>query len=156
MCVATWVARRCRDVFVRLTVWENSKQYTGWAKKVRPQTHGHNSFKHFNRFTLFFHWKIPRKICSKVAIKIPTIPCTLCCHTTLWNIIVSKQAQRCQMTIRGVQGSVTAYSRCGGIANNQIRNGLLPSQSVKRFFQSVNIWQSYKQERGCHVHFLCL
>jgi len=24
------------------------------------------------------------------------------------------------------------------------------------FFKSVNIWQSYKQERDCLVHFLCL
>ena len=24
------------------------------------------------------------------------------------------------------------------------------------FFKSVNIWQSYKQERGCLMHFVCL
>jgi len=24
------------------------------------------------------------------------------------------------------------------------------------FFKSVNIWQSYKQERGCLVHLVCL
>jgi len=39
-----------------------------------------------------------------------------------------------------------------GFVNNQIRKGLLLSLSVI-FFKSVNIWQSYKQERGCLVHF---
>jgi len=29
-------------------------------------------------------------------------------------------------------------------------------QSENFFFKSVNIWQSYKQERDCLVHFLCL
>jgi len=24
------------------------------------------------------------------------------------------------------------------------------------FFKSVNFWQSYKQERGCLMHFACL
>ena len=31
--------------------------------------------------------------------------------------------------------------------------GLLLSPRVKTFFKSVNIWQSYKQERGCLTHF---
>ena len=30
------------------------------------------------------------------------------------------------------------------------------AESVSDFFKSVNIWQSYKQERDCLVHFLCL
>ena len=53
-----------------------------------------------------------------------------------------------------LQGSVATYWRCGGDVNNQIRKGLLLSLSV--FFKSVNIWQSYKQERDCLVHFLRL
>jgi len=61
-------------------------------------------------------------------IKHPTIAC-ICCYTALWNI-----------------------NRCGGVVNNQIKKGLLLSVSVK-FFKSVNIWQSYKQERGCLVYF---
>ena len=54
-----------------------------------------------------------------------------------------------------LQGSVATYLRCGGVVNNRIRKGLLLSLSVN-FFESVNIWQSYKQERDCLVHFLCL
>jgi len=50
-----------------------------------------------------------------------------------------------------LHGSVATYLTCGEIVNNQIRNGLL--QCVSEFFKSVNIWQSYKQERDCLVHF---
>jgi len=42
--------------------------------------------------------------------------------------------------------------RCGGIVNNQIKKGLLLSLSEKKL-KSVNLWQSYKQERGCLMHF---
>ena len=52
-----------------------------------------------------------------------------------------------------LQGSVATYLRCGGVVNNQIRKGLLLSPSAI-FFKSVNIWQSYKQERDCLVNFL--
>jgi len=51
-----------------------------------------------------------------------------------------------------LQGSVATYLRCGGILNNQIKKGLLLSVWVN-FFKSVNIWQCYKQERGCLMHF---
>jgi len=54
-----------------------------------------------------------------------------------------------------LQGNVATYLRCGGIVNNQIKKGLLLSMSVI-FFKSVNIWQSYKQERGCLKHFVRL
>ena len=53
------------------------------------------------------------------------------------------------------QSSVATYSRCGEVFNNQIKKGLLLSLWVI-FFKSVNIWQSYKQERGCLVHFALL
>ena len=46
------------------------------------------------------------------------------------------------------------YLRCGGVVNNQIEKVLLMSLSVKIFFKSVNMWQSYKQERACLMHFL--
>jgi len=49
-----------------------------------------------------------------------------------------------------LQGSVATYLRCGGVVNNQIKKGLLLSVRMK-FFKSVNIWQSYKQERGCRM-----
>jgi len=54
------------------------------------------------------------------------------------------------------QGTVATYSRCGGVFNNQIRKGLFLTLSVNFFFESVNIWQSYKQERDYLVHFLRL
>ena len=47
--------------------------------------------------------------------------------------------------------SVAAYLRCGGVVN-QLKKGLLLSEKIK----SVNIWQSYEQERDCLVHFLRL
>ena len=52
-----------------------------------------------------------------------------------------------------LQGSVGTYLRCGGVVNNQIKKDLLLSVWVKKTFKSVNIWQSYKQERGCLMHF---
>ena len=55
-----------------------------------------------------------------------------------------------------LQCSVATYLRCYAVVNNQIKNGLLLSLRVKRFSKSVNIWQSYKQERDCFVHFLRL
>jgi len=51
-----------------------------------------------------------------------------------------------------LQGSVATYIRLGGVVNNQIKKGLLLSMRVKKL-KSVNIWQSYKQERDCLVHF---
>jgi len=54
-----------------------------------------------------------------------------------------------------LQGSVAIYLRCAGVINNQIRKGLLLSVS-EFFFKPVNIWQSYKQERDCVMHFLHL
>jgi len=50
-----------------------------------------------------------------------------------------------------LQGSVATYLRYGGVVNNQIKKGLLLSLWVKKL-KSVNIWQSYKQERGCLMH----
>jgi len=43
-----------------------------------------------NRFSIFFHSKILRWICSKLVIKRPTTPC-ICYRTTLWNMTVKKQ-----------------------------------------------------------------
>jgi len=52
--------------------------------------------------------------------------------------------------------SVKALKALKVIVNNQINKGLLLNLRVKMFFKSVNIWQSYKQERDCFVHFLSL
>ena len=42
------------------------------------------------------------------------------------------------------------------VVNNQTKKGLLGSRVKTFFFKSVNIWQSYKQERDCLVHFFRL
>jgi len=55
-----------------------------------------------------------------------------------------------------LQGSVATYLRCGRIFINQLEKGLLMSLRVKKKLTSVNIWQSYKQERDCLVHFFRL
>ena len=55
-----------------------------------------------------------------------------------------------------LQGIVATYLRCGGVVNNKIKKGSLLSLRVKKFLKSMNIWQSYKQERDCFVHFLRL
>ena len=58
-----------------------------------------------------------------------------------------------KQTINGkLQGSVATNLRYGGVVNNQIKKGLLLSVSEKSL-KSVNIWQSYKQECGCLMHF---
>jgi len=69
----------------------------------------------------------------------------------LAKINVTKQANNDKL-----QGTVATHLKCGGVVNNQIKKCLLLSLSVKTFLKSVNIWQSYKQERGCLVHFLRL
>ena len=44
----------------------------------------------------------------------------------------------------------------GGVVNNQVKNGLLLSLVSEILFKSVNIWQSYKQQVGCLMHFVRL
>ena len=53
-----------------------------------------------------------------------------------------------------LRSSVAAYLSCGGVVNNQIKKRLSLSLWVKNLLKSMNIWQSYKQERGYLVHFL--
>jgi len=57
-----------------------------------------------------------------------------------------------------LQGSVATYLKCGGVVN-------LLATKLKQVYcwvckwkqlKSVNIWQSYKQERGCLMHFVRL
>jgi len=52
-----------------------------------------------------------------------------------------------------LQGSVATCLKHGRVVDNRIKKGLLLSLT-EFFFKSVNIWQSYKQERDCFVHFL--
>jgi len=51
----------------------------------------------------------------------------MCCHTTLWNINVSKQKINDKL-----EESVAAYLRCDGVVNNRIKNGLLLSLPAKK------------------------
>jgi len=52
-----------------------------------------------------------------------------------------------------LQGSVATHLTCDEVvANNQIKKGLLLRLWVKKI-KLVNIWQSYKQERVCLMHF---
>ena len=50
-------------------------------------------------------------------------------------------------------GSVITYLRCGRVVNKHIKKGLLLSLSGISFLKSVNIWQSYQQERECFEQF---
>ena len=60
--------------------------------------------------------------------------------------------------LQGSVGAITTYLRCGGVVNNQTKNGLglLVSLRVKKKLKSVNILQRYKQDRGCLVQILRL
>jgi len=98
----------------------------------------------FNWFLIFFHWKIPWQICSKLVIKDPTTD-LICCHTTLWNINVRKQA-----TNDRLQGSVAKYLRNYGISITKLWK--VYCWVCQQLFKSVNIIQSYMQEGGCLVH----
>ena len=64
---------------------------------------------------------------------------TLPCET----LISAKQALNDKL-----QRSEAAYLSCGGVVNNQIKNGLMLSLWLKKM-KSVNIWQSYKQKSDC-------
>jgi len=75
-----------------------------------------------------------------MGMKNPTAPC-ICCYTNCETLIWAKQAINNKL-----QGIVATYLRCGVVTNNQIKKG---AESVSDFFWSVNIWQSYKQERDC-------
>jgi len=62
-----------------------------------------------------------------------------------------RQSQTNAVVNDKLQGTVVTYLRCGGIFNNQIKQGLLLSLPVKTNLKSVNIWHSYGQKGG-----LCL
>jgi len=55
-----------------------------------------------------------------------------------------------------LQGNVATYLRCDEVDDNRIKKGLLLSLRVNFFLIGECIWQSYKQERGCLVHFVRL
>ena len=84
------------------------------------------SLSNLNRFSIFVV-RFFGKFVVKWLFKNPTIPC-ICCHTTLWNINVKKQAINDLL-----QGCVAMYLTRGNVVNNQIKKGLLLSLSVNFF-----------------------
>ena len=55
-----------------------------------------------------------------------------------------------------LQCSVATYLRCGEFLNNQNIERLVAECATEKKLKSVNIFQSYKQERDCLVHLACL
>ena len=119
--------------------------YTGWAKK-----RGHRLLttilSNFNRFTFFFTERFLSKFAAKWILNIsPHLAhvAKLPCET----LMSAKQAINDKL-----QGSAHIWGVVG-LLITKLRKGLLLSVWVKKKFKSVNTWQSYKQERGCLMHF---
>ena len=68
----------------------------------------------------------------------------------LLHYFVKSYCQQKQAINDKLQSSVAIYLGFGGVVNKQ---GLLLSVYVKKCLKSVNIWQIYKQEHGCIMHF---
>jgi len=85
-----------------------------------------------NKFTNFFTGRFLSKFAVKRILNIPprlAYVATLPCET----LMSAKQA---------INDKLATYLSCGGVVSKKIK--------------SVNIWQSYKQERDCLVHFVRL
>jgi len=139
----------CQSVCPSKSPQQQTRRCTGWAKK-----RGHRLTTIIlsipNRFRIFFTVRFLGKFAVKCISKIQpllayvaTLPCEM--------LMSANQAINDKL-----QDSVAAYLRCGGVVNNQNKKGLLLSLWVNFFFKLVNIWQSYKQERDCFMHFLSL
>jgi len=55
-----------------------------------------------------------------------------------------------------VHCSVATCLSSGRVVNNHIKKKFIAVSAIAKLLKSVNIWQRYKQERGCLVYFLCL
>jgi len=115
-----------------------------------PQKRGHRLMtiilSILNR-NFFFTGRYLGKFAVKRISKIPphlAYVATLPCET----LMSAKQAINDKW-----QGSVTTHLRCSGIVNNQIKKVLLLSVLEWKKLKSVNVSQSYEQERGCLTHF---
>jgi len=121
--------------------------YIGWAKKARPQSLGHN-FVNLNRFTKFIAVRFLGKFAVNRLLKIQSLLtyyiATLFCEIT--NV-------RKQTISDKLQGSVATYLRFGRVVNIRIKEGLLLRLSVKKNEIGEYLAKSYKQERGCLMHF---
>jgi len=101
-----------------------------------------------NRFKKKFTGRFLGKFVVKWILKIPqrlAYVATLTCET----FMSTKQAINDKLQL-----SVATHLRSGGVVNKEIKKGLLLGLRVNKILKSVNIWQSYKQERYCLVH-LC-
>ena len=98
---------------------------------------------------MFFTGRFLGKFVVKLIIRIPphlAYVATLPCET----LMSAKQAINDKL-----QGGVEdTCLRCGGVVNKQIKRSLLLGLKVKKKLKSVNIWQSYNQERVCIMNFL--
>jgi len=111
-----------------LPVFYYRSAYTGWAKKSKAT----NSWPWVCQILTDFQFFVVRflgKFVVKWLFKNPTIPC-ICCHATLWNVNVRKQAVNDKL-----QSSVATYLRCGGFVNLPVKN-----------WKSVKICQNYGHE----------
>jgi len=91
------------------------------GQKTGPQTRVHISVKSLPIYLIIFTGRFLGKFAVKCILKIPphlAYVATLLCET----LMSAKQA-----TNDKLQGSVATYLRCGGVANNQIKKGLLLS-----------------------------
>jgi len=96
-------------------LYEPHSWHTGWAKNVRPQTHGRNSVKSEPIFWHFITVRFPNKFAVKRLLWVP--PClayvaSLPCE----NVNVRKLAINDTL-----QNKVSIYFRFGGVVNDQIK-----------------------------------
>ena len=87
-------------------------------------------------------WPLIKRVCVWILKITPHLAyvATLPCGT----LTSAKQAINNKL-----QGSVAIYLRYGEVVNKYIEK----SRRVEKKLKSVNIWQSYKQQRGCLMHF---
>jgi len=89
-----------------------------WAKKAGQQTRDHNSVKSYPIRKKILSGRFLGKFAFKWILKIPphlAYVATLPCYT----LMSAKEALNDRL-----QGSVAAYLKCGGVVNNQDKNGL--------------------------------
>ena len=93
-------------------------------------------------------------ICSKFSLKMPQH--LKCLATMIYDLpLITIPVSNCHLfsDINISQGSVATRLRCGGIFNYHFTANLSLSLTMKEFWKSVKIWQSYRHEFGGPVFF---
>ena len=93
-------------------------------------------------------------ICSKFSWKMPQH--LKCLATVIYDLpLITIPVSNCHLfsDINISQGSVATHLRCGGTFSYHFTANLSLSRTVKEFWKSVKIWQSYCYESGCPVFF---